>query len=100
MEKVRFGQASFSGENAHDPASARQLPAFSPHFSRIDELLKQLPAVFTNHCGEGEIRTHGGSNPTSHFKCGALNHSATSPVGLLYYFSWTTSTLYFREMKR
>ena len=29
--------------------------------------------------GRGEIRTHGGYEPTSVFKTGALNHSATLP---------------------
>ena len=35
---------------------------------------------FSCHAGRGgEIRTHGRFNPTSVFKTGALNHSATPP---------------------
>lgn len=30
--------------------------------------------------GGGGIRTHGGRSPTSVFKTGAINHSATPPV--------------------
>ena len=35
--------------------------------------------------GRGEIRTHGGPKPTSVFKTGALNHSATLPDSRFYH---------------
>ena len=35
--------------------------------------------------GRGEIRTHGGREPTSVFKTGALNHSATLPKAKFYH---------------
>jgi len=35
--------------------------------------------------GRGEIRTHGGCEPTSVFKTGALNHSATLPWSKFYH---------------
>ena len=35
--------------------------------------------------GRGEIRTHGGREPTSVFKTGALNHSATLPWSKFYH---------------
>ena len=33
--------------------------------------------------GEGGIRTHGTVAHTPHFECGAFDHSATSPLGIL-----------------
>src|SRR6185437_15740105 len=33
--------------------------------------------------GEGGIRTPGGVTPTPHFECGAFDHSATSPRGVV-----------------
>lgn len=38
--------------------------------------------MYSVNGGEGEIRTHGGGNPTPVFKTGALNHSTTSPIEL------------------
>ena len=38
--------------------------------------------------GSGEIRTHGGLAPSSVFKTGALNRSATLPWALSYKFSF------------
>ena len=52
--------------------------------------------------GEGEIRTHGGGNPTPVFKTGALNHSTTSP-GLIRlfdrYLRSDTDQVYFYKKK-
>jgi hypothetical protein len=35
--------------------------------------------------GEGGIRTHGRLATTPHFECGAFDHSATSPGGIVNY---------------
>jgi hypothetical protein len=41
--------------------------------------VKQFQYITMGYGGRGEIRTHGGFNPTAVFKTAALNHSATLP---------------------
>lgn len=42
---------------------------------------RRHPRCGSQHGGWGGIRTHGGREPTPVFKTGALNHSATHPLG-------------------
>ncbi len=44
--------------------------------------------------GRGEIRTHGGREPTSVFKTGALNRSATLPETEFYHNVNTLNKIY------
>ena len=44
--------------------------------------------------GRGEIRTHGGYEPTSVFKTGALNHSATLPETKFYHKVYALNKIY------
>ena len=50
--------------------------------------------IFICLCGWGEIRTHGPLTRTSHFKCGALNHSATHPCGAYYHILLKITAFY------
>src|SRR5687767_7713206 len=66
-------------------ANVRHRHIFMIPLSR--QLLSQVPIAdrrpFGKSAGgEGGIRTHGGLAPTAVFKTAALNHSATSPIGL------------------
>ena len=45
----------------------------------IKWLVQSINSQNVNNGGRGEIRTHGGYEPTSVFKTGALNRSATLP---------------------
>ena len=47
-----------------------------------------------NNGGRGEIRTHGGYEPTSVFKTGALNRSATLPKTKFYHNAYTLNKIY------
>ena len=49
--------------------------------------------MLDNNGGRGEIRTHGGREPTSVFKTGALNHSATLPNAGFYHSHKKTRTI-------
>ena len=52
------------------------------------------PYILDNIGGRGEIRTHGGYEPTSVFKTGALNRSATLPETKFYHNVYTLNKIY------
>ena len=49
--------------------------------------------LLTKYGGRGEIRTHGGREPTSVFKTGALNRSATLPETEFYHNVYTLNKI-------
>ena len=69
------------------PGRLAPTPVFSPSRITLENNGKIWPQPDRENAfagasgGGGGIRTHGGRSPTSVFKTGALNHSATPPAG-------------------